>query len=289
MEQSITERITAEPGVIMLIGAADTGKTTFARALLAALVRAGRTAAYVDADLDQSTVGPPACVGLKWVENEGDLANLAAADELRFVGSTSPEGVVLPHVVATASLVETGRAAEYVVLDTTGVVAGVVGETLKYHTTELCRPRMVVALHRGGEMDTIAAMLERFVGVKCEKLETDPMRIAASPLERSAHRADAFRAELGEPIAQWRIQPYVFAPSLPEEFDYEKLDRMVVGVQGDGGRCLGLGVLEYRDHQLRVITHHGDAMRGLRLGSLRVERETFNTARVRLRQLIFGV
>jgi len=44
-------------GVIMLIGAPDTGKTTFARHLLAEAVAAGKSAAYIDADVDQSTTG----------------------------------------------------------------------------------------------------------------------------------------------------------------------------------------------------------------------------------------
>lgn len=288
LEQSITQLMQG-PGVVMLIGAADTGKTTVGKALLTAIVQAGFTAAYVDADLDQSTVGPPACVGLKWVNTMRDIEELGTADELRFVGSTTPEGVVLPHVVATAALVDVARAADYVVLDTTGVVAGVVGETLKYHTTELCQPRLVVAMHRGGEMDPIVSMLERFLGVESMKVASDPMRTVMTPSERNTNRAAGFRRELEEPIAQWRVQRGVFAPSLPEEFDYEKLDQMLVGVQGFGGKCLGLGVLEYKDHQLRVVTRHGDDMSGLRLGSLRVDRSSFATVRVRLRQLIFGV
>lgn len=288
LEQSITQLLQT-PGVIMLIGAADTGKTTVGKALLEAVVVGGFTAAYVDADLDQSTVGPPACVGLKWVNSREDIEHLDSADELRFVGSTTPEGVVLPHVVATAALVDMARRADYVILDTTSVVAGVVGETLKYHTTELCQPRVVVALHRGAEMDPIVSMLERFLGVESVKVESDPLRVSSSPSERNAVRVEGFRREMAEPISQWRVQRGVFAPSLPEEFDYEKLDQMLVGVQGFGGRCLGLGVLEYKDHQLRVITRHGDSMTGLRLGSLRVDRATFATARVRLRQLIFGV
>ena len=40
---------------------------------------------------------------------------------------------------------------------------------------------------------------------------------------------------------------------------------------------------------MRVLTRHGDAMRGLRLGSMRIDLETFETDPVRLRQLIFGI
>ncbi|HEX5630611.1 MAG TPA: Clp1/GlmU family protein, partial [Acidimicrobiia bacterium] len=67
-------------GVVMLVGGPDTGKSTLARQLLTAAVAAGKTAAYVDADVDQTTVGPPTCVGLKFVSEERDLAELSHAD-----------------------------------------------------------------------------------------------------------------------------------------------------------------------------------------------------------------
>ena len=87
-------------GVVMVIGGADTGKTTVARMLLSDAVDAGRTVAYVDADLAASTVGPAGCVGLSVVETAADLENLSDPDELRFVGAVEPNGVVLPHVAA---------------------------------------------------------------------------------------------------------------------------------------------------------------------------------------------
>jgi polynucleotide 5'-kinase involved in rRNA processing len=64
---------------------------------------------------------------------------------------------------------------------------------------------------------------------------------------------------------------------------------MLVGVQDDRGRCLGLGGLEHSDGVIRVATSYGDEMRGLRLGSMRIDLDTFETSRVRLRQLIFGI
>ena len=40
---------------------------------------------------------------------------------------------------------------------------------------------------------------------------------------------------------------------------------------------------------IRVATRHGDEMRGLRLGSMRIDLATMKTSRVRLRELMFGV
>jgi polynucleotide 5'-hydroxyl-kinase GRC3/NOL9 len=148
----LAAEIATSGGVVMLVGAPDTGKTTLAHQIMTESVKAGRSIAYVDADVGQSTVGPPTCVGLRWINTEDDLQNLSVAHELRFVGSTSPERLVLQQVLATATLVDVGRrSADLVVIDTTGAVSGVVGQTLKYHKMELCHPELVVALQRAVE------------------------------------------------------------------------------------------------------------------------------------------
>lgn len=108
-------------------------------------------------------------------------------------------------------------------------------------------------------------------------------------MERQDIRADALRRNLGDDPQRWRVQTTVFAPTLPDGFDVSRLDGMLVGVQDERGRCLGLGVLEHDDGTVKVATRFGDEMRGLRLGSIRVDLETFATSRVRLRELIFGV
>ena len=68
----------------MLIGAPDTGKSTLAREILRQSIAKGKAAALVDADVAQSTVGPPGCVGLKWIRTSDDLTNISEADALRF-------------------------------------------------------------------------------------------------------------------------------------------------------------------------------------------------------------
>lgn len=287
---SLRERVVGEHGVVMLIGGPDTGKTTLAKHLLADALGAGRKVAFVDADVGVSTVGPPACVGLRWIRSRDDLHNLALADELRFVGSIEPHGVVLPHVVAAADLVSVARReADFIILDTTGVVSGVVGQTLKYHLMELCNPALVIAMQRGSEMEPTIGMLRRFLGARVAKAHPEPQRVPLGPTEARERRIAAFERALPPPLPRWRVQHTVFAPTLPEEFDTEKLEGMLVGVQDGGGRCLGLGVLEHDEGLLRVATRHGEAMKGLRLGSLKLDLETFETSRVRLRQLIFGV
>lgn len=287
---SLRERLHGMLGVVMLIGATDTGKTTLGRLILQDALDADISAAFIDGDIGVPVVGPPACVGLRTVKSEDDLADLNRADELRFVGSTSPQGVILPYVVSVAALVDIAHSeAELVVLDTTGEVSGVVGQTIVYHLMELCKPTLVIAMHRGQEMDPITGMLRRFLSARVAMANPPPGMVVPTPTQRRQARVDTFAAALAPPLQRWRVQTSVFAPTLPEAFDLSRLDGMLVGVQDDKGRCLGLGVLEYGDGVVRVATRHGEEMRGLRLGSMRLDLDTFDTSRVRLRQLIFGV
>src|SRR5690349_22160247 len=72
---------------VMVVGAADRGKSSFARHLAA---RAGVRTALVSADVGQPSVGAPACVGMAlrrpW----------RTADALWFVGDVSPARHLLP-------------------------------------------------------------------------------------------------------------------------------------------------------------------------------------------------
>ncbi len=287
---ALRDRLVGFTGIIMLIGLADTGKTGLARLLVSDALAEGLKVAFVDGDVDSGVAGPPATTGLKYVTDTADLDPSVPPAEMRFVGSTSPQSVVLPHVVGVASLVEIARPnADLIVVDTSGVVAGVVGQTIKYHLAELVRPDLVIALERGEELEPTIGMLRRFLSMKIATTAPAEDGDPPSPLERQERRSKLLAAALSPPLQRWRVQTTVFAPTLPEEFDPARLDGMLVGVLDDQGRCLGLGVLEHVDDVLRVATHHGDAMRGLRLGSMRIDLETFDTQRVRLRQLIFGI
>ena len=274
----------------MMIGAPDTGKTTLARRILEAAVHAGRTVAYVDGDLGQTTVGPPTCVGLKWVREPSDLEQLARADALRFVGGITPDRFRLQQVIGVASLVDVARPdADLIVIDTTGAVSGVVGQTLKYHKVEVCRPDTVLALQRGSELEPVIGMLERFFSVDVASLPVPADVAPMSPEERTATRARRFADAIADSDERWRVRPTVFAPSLPTGLDLARLDNMLVGVHDGSGSCLGLGILEYDDGALRVLTAVGEGMKGLRLGSVTVDRDSWRTTTVNLKEIMFGL
>lgn len=284
------ERVAGSAGVVMTIGGPDTGKTSFSCTLAGAALELGRTVTYIDSDLSITSVGPPACVGLKWLRSREDLQTLSVADDLRFVGAIAPDRFRLQHVAGITSLVNSVRSeADLIVVDTNGLISGVTGQTLKYHEVELVKPDVVVALQRGSEIEPLVGMLRRFLSANVITVPAPRGMVTMSPGERMELRAAKFRMALQEPLQRWKVQPTVFAPSLPAGFDLSRLDRLIVGVHDRTGRCLGLGVLEFQDSTLRVATTTREGMAGLRIGSARLDKEHYHMTAVNLREVMFGI
>jgi polynucleotide 5'-kinase involved in rRNA processing len=283
------ERLAARPGRVFVVGGVDSGKTTFAHRLAGAGMAAGHVVAIVDADLAQSTIGPPGTVGLKIVREHSDLAG-DAFDALAFVGAMSPRNHFLPFVTGTAKLVMRAieMGARLIVVDTSGLIDGVAGQTLKLTKAELCRPHHVVALHHGGELEPIAGVLERFLSLDVISLDVHPEIANRSVDDRAAYREARLAAFLGAggPMNRWRVKPTVFMPSLPPFFELQELDGLLVGVDNGQGDCLGLGILEYREDALRLLTPVSEGIRALRLGSVRVTPDGKISERVDLRLML---
>ena len=287
--ENLARRI-ASAGVSMLIGGLDTGKTTLAVEAIRQALASGRTPVLVDADVGNSTVGPPACVGMKVFHEPGDIDRISQPDALHFVGTVTPTRLVLQQVVATAAMVDRAKQrGDVVIVDTTAVASGVAGETLKYHKAELCRPEVVVALQRGEEMEPVVGMLRRFLSVEVITAPTHPRVTPLPPDARARIRSESFATALKPPLERWKVRPTVFAPTLPMGLNLERLDNVLVGIQDAQGGCLGLGVLRHEDDAVRVMTNVGEGMSGLRLGSMRLDVETFEAKVISLREVMFGI
>ena len=290
--EALVERAVAEATCVFLIGGLDSGKTTLGRAMVGAACAMGKTSAFLDADVGQKSVGPPTTIGLKMIRDAADVEadRMAEADTLYFVGATSPQGHMLPVVTGTARLLQLARegGAEFVVVDTSGMVSGVYGQLLKYHKLELVRPDLVVGLQRGEELDPLLGIARRFFPGDVYALEVHPAAVPTSVEQRATNRELAMERYFSRPLQKWRVKPTVFMPTLPALFDLRELDRLVVGLSDGAGSYLGIGYLEHSDEDgvLRLISPVAEAPKALRLGSVRLE-EGFRAKRVDLRNL-FG-
>jgi polynucleotide 5'-hydroxyl-kinase GRC3/NOL9 len=155
------EAILNDPGVAVMLGDADTGKTTTATAIANAAVRVGYRTIVVDTDIGQSDIGPPATVGVAEARRPIRRMSQLSADAAYFVGDTQPQGVYRYLVEGAVRSVAWARArmAEVTVVDTTGWVEGTAAVAGKVRKIRRIEPRHVVALQRGGELEPILARL----------------------------------------------------------------------------------------------------------------------------------
>lgn len=291
--EALVERIAPTAHTVFMVGGLDSGKSTLSRMVLRRAIESGRACAYLDVDVGQKSVGPPATIGMKLANGPEDLEpeTLAAADALWFVGSTSPQGHLLPVVTGVARVMARAResGAELVVVDTSGLVSGVYGQLLKYHELELLQPDVVVGLQRGEELGPLLGIIRRFFSGELVSLGIHPDVVPTTADQRAENREAAMRRYFSGDVHRWRVKPTVFMPSLPPMFDLARLDRLLVGLSDGSGAYTGIGYLEYSPDEdvLRLISPVAEGPKALRLGSVRLE-ETFRTKRLDLRSL-FGI
>ncbi len=189
------EGILARPGVVVLLGASDSGKTTLGRILSERWRTAGRTVGLVDGDIGQSSIGPPTTVGLEVITPNAPLPSHPFPLTLYFVGSTSPPGHFLPLILGTQALVHAGIAegAEIVLVDTTGLILGAVAASLKWHKLQALRPQHVLALQRGEELEPILRLLEGQASLEIHRLPVSSRAIRRSHAARRTFREERFR------------------------------------------------------------------------------------------------
>jgi polynucleotide 5'-hydroxyl-kinase GRC3/NOL9 len=190
-----------EARTILLLGGTDTGKTTFLTWLANRFVARQRRIAIVDADVGQSSVGPPTTIGLGLVaEPLQSLQDLSPA-ALYFVGSTSPRGHLLPVTVGTKRLVDRAHrlGVDQIMIDTCGVISGDGGQVLKYYQIDLANPEVVVCLQRAQECEPILQALRYRQQPRILRLWASPAFRRRTMEERRQHREHALRRYFGTP------------------------------------------------------------------------------------------
>ena len=229
-------------GTVMVIGASDTGKSTLATYLYQELCRQGCFAAYLDADIGQSTLGLPATLNLALASEPGDDRFPPQGPSVAyFVGAIAPRGHMLPTVIGTHRLQQ--RALELgvdaIIVDTTGLVDRAQGgKALKQWKVELLRPSVVIGLQRRGELEPILWPLRRAGWVRSVELPVSPHVVERSREARIGRR----RQRLDRYFAGARVQR--FALRQMAVYDMEQLAvGTLLAFQDAKGFVLGLGVV----------------------------------------------
>jgi polynucleotide 5'-hydroxyl-kinase GRC3/NOL9 len=201
------ERLRGLPAgaIVLLLGAPDTGKTTFVWSAVSILRGEGRNVAVVDCDLGQSEIGAPGTVGValaspgaeKEPRSLRDLAPLASY----FVGAVTPARHMLDVCVGACQMVRVARKRrpDLILIDTDGWTQGGAARLFKRRLAELLLPQAVIALARG---DELSPLLTAFGHLKVPELlcvSSGPEIQRKPPAARTTRRAARFLAALGEP------------------------------------------------------------------------------------------
>ncbi len=192
--QNTIEAIIEQPGVTMIVGDIDAGKTTFTKELANAGVSAGIPTAIVDADTGQSEIGPPAAIGMTIVEEPIESLRSLKVRRMYFVGSTTPVGHLLPTVIGVKRMADEAitRGARLVVVDTSGLVNGTVGRKLKLYKIDLLSPKHIIGLQKHRELDAILSVAAHIDKYTVHRLKVSPETQEKPKAFRTARRKNQF-------------------------------------------------------------------------------------------------
>ena len=274
------ERITlsALSGTLLIVGAPDTGKSTFARYLYRRLCACQEQVAFVDGDVGQATLGPPTTMTLALRRPDDDGFPPAGPRFRAFVGDVSPRRHMLPTLVGAHKLVCKARqeGATAIVFDTTGLVDPAHGGgALKRAKVELLRPAVVVGIQRGTELEHLLVPLRRSRRTRVIDLPASGAARRREVPARREHRAARFRVyfeSARELEVVWRRLAVFPAPAFTP--------RRLVALEDSAGFVLALGVVTACDLARGVIRLHTplpalDAVDAIRLGDLALNLRTF--------------
>ena len=153
----IANKILKDRGAVMVLGATDTGKSICTLLFANFWAKHGRKVGIVDVDMGQSDLGPPTTMGMVVIDKPIKSLEEVLVDTLYFVGSTSPLNYFLPTICGTKKLIDEGKkkGAEIIIVDTTGLVKGNPGRTLKENMIDIISPSHIIALQREDELEHI--------------------------------------------------------------------------------------------------------------------------------------
>ncbi len=265
-------------GTLLVIGAPDTGKSTFARYLYRQLWSIGRRGAFLDCDPGQSHLGPPTTITMAVDVARGGRFPPHGPRWHYFVGATTPRGHRVPTLVGISRLVEQAYAvrAQVIVCDTSGFVDEAAGGLmLALAKIELLQPSAVFALARGSELDALIAPLRHWRHVQLFHLQpstaVQPRDLATRQAARAARFAAYFNGARPQEV-HWARLAVLPAP----HFDTHRL----VALHNQDGSVFSLGIVLEKHPTAPLITIlapriNDEDIQTLRIGDTLVDPTTF--------------
>jgi polynucleotide 5'-hydroxyl-kinase GRC3/NOL9 len=230
------------PVVVVVLGAADCGKSSLCTYLFNRLVDGKCKVAVLDGDVGQSDIGPSATVGYGIASKPiAELYNLKLKNAF-FVGVTSTLTAmpkIIEGLIAMEAEIFQGQV-DFVLVNTDGLVNGDVAVKYKTDLVKALKPDVIIALQTQDELAPLIASLETPVIV----VEPSFALKQRPPEKRKLLREMTYARYLKHPKLQCIPKSQVTIEprnAIPKNQEPEK--GILLGIYGCGTKFLGIGVL----------------------------------------------
>lgn len=241
-------------GRLFVIGASDSGKTTFLLFILNFLIKKGKRVGMLDLDIGQSSIGPPTTVGFGIANKEVETLTEIKPEKLYFVGSVSPKGHLLQILIGAEKLireVEKHRV-DHLLVDTTGLVDGPVAEILKEAKIEIINPDFIILFEEKGERENLIKPFI-FSEKRIIRVKPSPYVSQRDREERIKYRENRFK----EYFKDRKILKIIFSEKnlLGIDLNYEiPPPGTLISLLDRDRFCISLGIVKNFDREDNTMT-----------------------------------
>jgi polynucleotide 5'-kinase involved in rRNA processing len=247
IEEAIQDELRHDqkPLTLFLLGGVDVGKTYTATALANRFYEHGLKVAVVDADVGQSDIGPPCCIGMGILERKIQKISEVPLHSLYFVGNTSPNGCMRECVNGAAAAAKKAKKlnVDVIIVDSTGWIEGEDAERFKLFEIKAIDTSFVIAIEKEDELGHIIQHLN-------ENFEVIKLRMSSETRSRTREERRALREKAYTRyfrVAKNRVFELSILAWLPGE-------GTIVGLfdsksEIDEKEIVGLGILKKRDYE----------------------------------------
>ncbi len=250
----IGEAFERKRGRLFVIGASDSGKTTFLLFMLNFLIKKGKRVGMLDLDIGQSSIGPPTTVGFGIANKEVETLTEIKPEKLYFVGSVSPKGHLLQILIGAEKLireVEKHRV-DHLLVDTTGLVDGPVAEILKEAKIEIINPDFIILFEEKGERENLIKPFI-FSEKRIIRVKPSPYVSQRDREERIKYRENRFK----EYFKDRKILKIIFSEKnlLGIDLNYEiPPPGTLISLLDRDRFCISLGIVKNFDREDNTMT-----------------------------------
>lgn len=252
--ESLKEKFLSKGKKLIVLGASDSGKSTLILYLANSIVSIGKRVGIIDLDIGQSNIGPPGTIGYGIVEKEIESLSSIQPRKMVFIGAISPKGNLLQIIIGARKLLDMMEKEflDYILIDTTGLVDGIIAEVLKHNKIECLNPDFIVLFQKEKERENLIKPF-LYDGKEIFRLKINEIARERSRLERIEYR----NRKLSEYFKNSKIVEIFFKEHNVLGYDinkFEPVNNSIVGLLDKDRFLIYLGILhKFNREKMSII------------------------------------